>query len=132
MENAWKACLVLDPAFDHSGADRSLGMLYAECPPPPLGVGNRSKARFHLERAATTAPEYPENRLQWIEYLSRNDEADVARREYGSLQNQLPEARRRLVGERWTSSWKDWDTRIRALGKRLAVPQTPETEPRSP
>ena len=132
MEHAWKACLVLDPTFDHAGADRSLGMLYAECPPPPLGVGNRSRARFHLERASTTAPGYPENRLQWIEYLSRNDEADVARREYGSLQNQLPEARRRLVGERWTSAWKDWDNRIRALGKRLGIPHTPEGEPRSP
>jgi hypothetical protein len=132
MESAWKACLILDPGFDHAGADRSLGMLYDECPPPPLGVGSRTKARFHLERAATTAPGYPENRLQWAEFLARHNEIDGARREFASLQGQLPEARRRLVGERWATTWKDWDSRIRALGKRLGIPHTPETEPRSP
>jgi len=129
MEDAWQACLLLDPGFDHAGADRSLGMLYDECPPPPLGVGSRSKARFHLERAARTAPGYPANRLLWIEFLAGHDEADEARRELQSLERMLPEARQRFAGERWASAWKDWDSRIESLVKRWDDVPTGESRP---
>jgi hypothetical protein len=129
MEAAWQACLLLDPGFDHAGADRSLGMLYDECPPPPLGVGSSGKARFHLERAAKMAPDYPGNRLQWIEFLVGRDRFDEARIEFESLQRALPEARQRFSGDRWTTAWKDWDSRIESLGKRWRTVPSKESRP---
>lgn len=121
MEKAWQASRLLDDGFDHAGADRSLGMLYAECPPPPLGVGSRSKARNHLARAVELAPGYPENRLQWIEFLVRDGDTDAARREFAALKSLLPTARDSFQGEHWTGSWSAWNARIASLETRLLV-----------
>lgn len=119
MESHWQDCRVLDPAFDHAGADRSLGMLYEECPPPPLGVGSRSKARLHLSKAVELAPGYPENRLLWIEFLLRHGDKQAAIGEYGKLESLLPEARTRFTGDSWEAAWKNWDLRIRSLQTKL-------------
>lgn len=125
MESAWLASRVLDPGFDHAGADRSLGMLYAECPPPPLGVGSRGKARLHLARAVEVAPGYPENRLQWIEFLLQRGEADEARKGFQAMQGILPEARSRFSGPSWEGAWRSWESRITALEKRLGSGRDP-------
>lgn len=119
MESHWQDCRLLDPGFDHAGADRSLGMLYADCPPPPLGVGSRAKARLHLSRAVDSAPVYPENRLLWIEFLLRHGDEQAAAGEFDKLEALVPEARRRFIGEPWEAVWKQWETRIRTLKSKL-------------
>jgi tetratricopeptide (TPR) repeat protein len=121
MESQWQACLLLDPGFDHAGADRSLGMLYAECPPSPLGVGSRSKARFHLARAVELAPDHPENRILWIEFLIQRGEKATAAEEFKTLKTILPDARIRLRGDAWEETWKTWESRTETLQSRLGV-----------
>jgi hypothetical protein len=39
---------------------------------------------------------------------------------YG-LEARIPEARKRLTGESWVSTWKLWDTRTEALRGRLVA-----------
>ena len=121
METQWQACQLLDPGFDHAGADRSLGMLYEECPSAPLGVGSRSKARFHLARAVQLAPDHPENRILWIEFLVQRNENAAAVEEFKSLKGILPDARIRLSGSDWEATWKTWEARMTALQSRLGV-----------
>ena len=121
METQWQACQLLDPGFDHAGADRSLGMLYEECPSAPLGVGSRSKARFHLARAVQLAPDHPENRILWIEFLVQRHEKAAAVEEFKSLQGILPDARIRLSGDDWKAAWKTWEARLETLEARLGV-----------
>ena len=121
MESQWQACQLLDPGFDHAGADRSLGMLYAECPPAPLGVGSRSKARHHLARAVELAPNHPENRILWIEFLIQRGEKATAAEEFKALKQILPDARIRLSGEEWEATWKTWEARMDTLQARLGV-----------
>lgn len=122
MERHLQDCRVLDPGFDHAGADRSLGMLYEECPPPPLGVGNRAKARSHLSKAVELAPGYPENRLLWIEFLVNHGETQAAIGELDKLEPLLTDARARFSGEPWAAAWKQWESRLRALKTQLAPP----------
>ena len=121
METQWQACQLLDPGFDHAGADRSLGMLYEQCPSAPLGVGSRSKARFHLARAVQLAPDHPENRILWIEFLVQRNENAAAVEEFKSLKGILPDARIRLSGSDWEATWKTWEARMTALQSRLGV-----------
>jgi len=128
MESAWQASRLLEPAFDHAGADRSLGMLYAECPPPPLGVGSRSKARQHLSKAVELEPVHPGNRLEWIGYLLKDGEPAAARREFEALQQALPAARERFAGEAWQPTWATWEARMETFGKRLAHGRTKDTK----
>lgn len=125
MESEWQACQLLDAGFDHAGPDRSLGMLYAQCPPPPLGVGSRSKARIHLARAVALAPGYPENSLQWIEFLIQRGEKEAAIEAFKVLEPRIPEARQRLTGESWAATWKLWDAQIEVVRGRLIAKASP-------
>ncbi len=121
METEWLTCQLLEAGFDHAGADRSLGMLYAQSPPPPLGMGSRSKARIHLARAVALAPDYPENSLQWIEFLVQRGEKEAAVEAFNGLEARIPEARKRLAGESWVATWKLWDARTEVLRGRLVA-----------
>ena len=119
MESHWQACQLLDPGFDHAGPDRSLGMLYAECPPAPLSIGSRSKARLHLARAVQLAPDHPENRILWVEFLIQHGEKATAAEEFKVLQKILTDARIRLFGDEWEATWKTWEARTETLRARL-------------
>lgn len=125
METEWQTCQLLEAGFDHAGPDRSLGMLYAHCPPPPLGVGSRSKARIHLARAVALAPDYPENSLQWIEFLIQRGEKEAAIEAFKMLEARIPEARQRLTGESWAATWKLWDAQIEVFRGRLIAKASP-------
>jgi hypothetical protein len=102
-------------------------MLYAECPPPPIGVGSRAKARSHLAKSVELSPDHPGNRLEWIEYLERDGDTEAARREFQALQGQLPAARERFQGEAWAAAWDVWQGRIDVLEKRWRARPTPGT-----
>ena len=121
MEKAWLTARTLDESFDFAGADRSLGLLYAECPRPPIGVGSREKARGHLARAVELAPDHPENRLYFAEQLVRWGDREAARNQLASLEKLLPDARRRLTGPDWEPAWVAWDARLATLRERLST-----------
>jgi len=121
METAWQTSRTLDETFDFAGADRSLGLLYAECPRPPIGVGSREKARIHLTRAVELSPDHPENRLFLAEQLLRWGEREAARNQLSALEAGIPEARRRLTGPDWEPAWTSWDARLATLRERLST-----------
>lgn len=118
MEKEFLKAAELDSHFDHAGPDRNLGMLYRDAP-SIASVGNRSKATHHLEKAVELAPDYPENRIALIEAsLAWHDRYAVAR-EMKALEAMLPAARQQFSGPAWTSSWQDWDSRLKTIRKRL-------------
>lgn len=119
MEKAFKRARDLDETFDYSGPDRCLGLLYLNAPGWPVSVGNRRKARAHLEKAAAGAPDYPENRINLLEaYLHWGDLAAAAR-EWHVLRALLPKAREKFTGDQWESSWADWGRRQKEIEKRI-------------
>src|SRR5688572_19142703 len=56
METEFHAGRRMDEHVDYAGPDRSLGYLYRDAPGWPTSVGNKRKAREHLERAVQLHP----------------------------------------------------------------------------
>lgn len=108
METEFSLARGLDEKLDFAGPDRNLGMLYAEAPGWPTSIGNRSKARHHLQRAILLQPNYPENHLNLLEaYLKWGDKTG-AEQEFKALTELWPIAKKEFTGEQWESSWADW------------------------
>lgn len=121
MEQAFLAITHVDERFDYAGAHRNLGLLYGLAPGWPLSIGNRSKARHHLERAVTLVPEYPENWLFQAEAHRRWNEPQKLARVLAQLDENLPRAREQFAGGEWESAWANWE-RHRAKLQRLVTP----------
>jgi tetratricopeptide (TPR) repeat protein len=115
METEFKAAIELDPKFDHAGAHRSLGMLYKEAPGWPTSIGNRNKAKFHLRKAVELSPDYPENRLTLLEACLDWGDRHAVVEELPALAATFESARKKLTGDEWTSSWRDWENRLDKL-----------------
>jgi tetratricopeptide (TPR) repeat protein len=115
MEREFKLARNLDPKFDYAGPDRNLGLLYFEAPGWPASIGNKSKARKHLEQTAELVPTYPENHLCLLEaYLKWGDQKN-AQRELKATEELLSKARKEFSGDDWTQSWADWDKRWKKI-----------------
>ena len=126
MEREFNNARLLDERFDHAGPDRNLGLLYRDA--PALGsIGSRAKAGQHLDRAVLLAPDYPENRLDLIEALTKWGDRDVARRELTALQDLWPAARAQFSGPAWAVSWSDWEARRQKATKKLEEPSRLES-----
>jgi tetratricopeptide (TPR) repeat protein len=131
MEDEWKAAIRLDEKIDYGGPNRSLGMLYRDAPGWPLSIGNRNRAIRYLTEAERLSPDYPDNALTLAEaYLKWNDY-----RQAGRMAERIPEAlaqaRKKLTGPDWESSWVDWTRRWLAIQARLSEtnrPQSPHVE----
>ena len=121
METEFQIARDLDEKFDFAGSDRNLGLLYFEAPGWPTSIGNRSKARQHLQRALLLSPNYPENRLNLLEAYLKWGDKNGANREFTGLKELLPVAKRDLSGEQWESSWADWDKRWRKIQTKFAT-----------
>lgn len=74
VEREGLAAAGIDPAMDHAGPERLLGLLYLRAPGIPLSVGDSAKAVTHLERAVSLAPDFAENRIGLAEALLAEDE----------------------------------------------------------
>ena len=123
MEREFKTVRDLDAKFDHAGPDRNLGLLYLEAPGWPASIGDKTKARRHLERAAELASDYPENHLCLLEaYLKWNDQKGL-RRESKVVEELLPVARKEFTGEAWEQSWADWDKRWQKVREKVREPK---------
>jgi tetratricopeptide (TPR) repeat protein len=132
MEQAFETARELDETFDYAGPDRNLGLLYLEAPGWPLSIGNRSKARKHLERAVALAPEYPENRLNLLEAYLKWGHRAQAKREASELERRWAEARKKFAGPHWAGAWADWEERWDAIMEKLQQPGAPMERPRTP
>jgi hypothetical protein len=131
MEREFAAARQLDEQFDYAGPDRNLGLLYSEAPGWPTSIGSRSKARQHLQRAAALAPDYPENRLNLIEALLKWSDRPAAQREMKSLEDSWPRARTNFTGEAWTTSWADWNARLKQARTKTGELAKPLESPRT-
>jgi tetratricopeptide (TPR) repeat protein len=111
MEVEFTRTRELDERFDFAGADRNLGLLYREA--PSIGsIGNRAKARAHLKRAVDLAPDYPANRLNYIEGLLKWKDFEEAGRQLKALEAIWRSARERFAGSAWAKSWISWQKQL--------------------
>jgi hypothetical protein len=118
MERVFTAARELDEKFDYAGPDRNLGLLYRDA--PSIGsIGNRTKARQHLQSAVTLAPHYADNGLNLIEAYLKWGDLNSAMRELKALEALLPDARKKLSGPAWASAWNDWNSRLDKCRKKL-------------
>ena len=122
METEFQHARDLDENFDLAGPDRNLGLLYFEAPGWPTSIGSRSKARRHLQRAVLLSPNYPENRLNLLDYFIKFGDKTGAQREFKELKELWPAARKQFSGEPWESSWVDWEKRWQKIQTKLAAP----------
>jgi hypothetical protein len=74
---------------------------------------------LHLARAVQLAPDHPENRILWVEFLIQHGEKATAAEEFKVLQKILTDARIRLFGDEWEATWKTWEARTETLRARL-------------
>lgn len=108
IEREFTAAARLDEHCDYAGPARCLGLLYRDAPGWPISIGSKHKALEWLDRAATLAPDYPENQLNLAEthlMWHHQDEAATALKKLDAV---WPVARTNLVGEAWEKSWSDW------------------------
>lgn len=125
IRNALESARALDPAIDHAGPDRTLGLLYLEAPGWPTSIGSRSQARAHFLGALKIAPDYPGNHLCLAEALLRWREADAARAQLAALDAAWDRARSQLGSPSREHDWTEWTRRRDALRERLAQPARP-------
>lgn len=130
MEAEFKTAWTLDPAVDYAGAARSLGLLYREAPGWPTSIGSNRKAREWLDRAARTAPNFPENWLVLTESYVAWDEPQKAREQLQQLAKIWPAAHTNFTGVAWEPEWADWNTRRTAAEVKLAQTGAPTKAPR--
>jgi hypothetical protein len=107
----------LDVEFDRAGPARTLGLLYFQAPGWPLSVGNKTKSREWLERAAARAPDYPENQLNLAEARLKWRQRDEAAATLRKIEALWPAAQTNLTGETWEIPWWEWNDRRAALRK---------------
>jgi tetratricopeptide (TPR) repeat protein len=128
MRHEFSAARDLDEHFDQAGADRNLGMLYRDAP-SLISIGNRAKAKQHLQRAVALAPDYPGNRLELLDAYLKWSERAEAQRELKALEDSWPRARTAFSGPAWASSWIDWEEQLRQFKKKLGTPTKPVESP---
>jgi tetratricopeptide (TPR) repeat protein len=130
MEASFVKATELEPKLDHASPHRSLGLLYREAPGWPISVGNKTKARQHLQKAVELCPEFPENHLALLEtYIKLGDTQSISNA-LPAAEKCLTEAAQKFSGAEWEQSWQDWKARWEEMkeklvsgGKRLRSPK---------
>jgi tetratricopeptide (TPR) repeat protein len=131
MEGHFLKARELDPEFDRGGPDRNLGLLYREAPGWPVSLGNRSKAKTHLDNAIEVAPDFPENRLNLMEAYARWDELALLKQELEVWSLGVDAAREAFSGARWHWDWLAWEERVRELRYQVARSSSAVSSPRN-
>lgn len=129
METEFILVLHTNAAFDNAGPDRNLGLLYRDCPGWPASIGNRAKARQHLQQAVILTPGFPENLLNLIEAEIKWGEPTLAQRDLKTLDDLWPKSHQLYTGEAWELGWVDWNKRRGEAHKKLAVGETVTASP---
>jgi len=129
MEKEFELARTSDEHLDYAGPDRNLGLLYRDAP-SWISVGSKSKARKNLLRAVELAPGYPENHLNLAEAFLKWSDHNGARLELKALEELWPRARTNFVGAAWSSSWEDWEARLKQLKKKIEGPSKALESPR--
>lgn len=115
MESEFHRARTLDPHTDYAGPDRSLGYLYRDAPSWPTSVGNRQKAREHLENAVKLHPAFPENILALAESFEKWADRYNLQRQLASVEQCVIAAREKFSGPDWEMTRRDWEKRLKQL-----------------
>ena len=115
METEFLRAVTLDPRVDFAGPDRALGYLYRDAPGWPTSIGNRNKARAHLESAAKLNPDFPDNQLALAETFHEWGEIQNFTRQLEAVEAVMRKARNTFSGPDWDASWADWTKRLANL-----------------
>jgi hypothetical protein len=75
-------------------------------------------------------PDYPDNRLSWLEALWEWGERKSVAEDLPALRQVVQSARKKLVGDEWTLSWRDWDSRFEKLQSKAVAPSDRTVSPR--
>ena len=118
MEDEFHRARTFDPHTDYAGPDRSLGMLYRDAPGWPTSIGSRKKAREHFDLAIRLHPEFPDNQLGLLEAFDDWADRKSFPRQLVITEKIIADAKRKFVGEPWTSSWADWTQRLAKMKRR--------------
>jgi tetratricopeptide (TPR) repeat protein len=121
MESEFILVLHTNAAFDNAGPDRNLGLLYRDAPGWPASIGNRAKAREHLQKAVVLTPGFPENLLNLIEAELKWSEPAQALHDLKTLDDLWPKSRQQYTGEAWELSWTDWNKRRNEAHKKTGA-----------
>ncbi len=127
MESELLRSRSLDPHVDFAGADRSLGMLYRDAPGWPTSIGNKTKARTHLDAAIKLHPEFPDNQLALAESFSEWDDKQNLARQLETTEDTMAKARSKFTGVEWEQSWADWNKRLAELKAKARTKAAPVT-----
>lgn len=119
MEKEFLSAVKQSPKIHHGGAHRSLGMLYEQAPGWPLSVGNRKKARKHLEQAVELVPEYVENHLALMDAYLRWKKADLVRKRLKAAREALEVSREKVTGVKGKVLLEEWERRLTDIEKRV-------------
>ncbi len=130
METELKVAIELDPKFDYAGPHRALGLLYQDAPGWPVSLGSRKRAREHLLKAVELAPDFPENRLCWLEACLEWGDKQAAESAARVAAEILQEASSRFTGSEWSAAWRDWDSRFARAQARVNGPDSKLRSPR--
>jgi hypothetical protein len=120
MERELKYVVQHDPKYDYAGGHRTIGVLYSEAPGWPTSVGDRKKARFNLEKAVEIAPEFPENRICYMEALVKWKEWKTLTDALADYQAALEKAKEKFTGPDWAYEWHDWAGREKLIQQRIS------------
>ena len=131
IEREFKAARDLDAGFDFAGPERGLGLLYLDAPGWPMSVGNRNKARQHLQKAVELSPDFPDNRLSLLEAYLRWGEKKSVQAQLKSVEVVLAAARKKLIGAEWVASWEDWDRRWEKIKSKMSESEKSVQSPKS-
>lgn len=112
MEEEFLLAITFDELTDFAGPNRFLGVLYRDAPGRPASIGNKAKAREHLERAVFLRPDFPENQLLLLESLEKWSDKAGFEQQLPVTEKVLTEARLKFTGAEWAQSWQDWDLRF--------------------
>lgn len=129
MESEFKLVQEKNAKLDNAGPERNLGLLYRDAPGWPTSIGNREKAREHLQKAYELAPSCPENLMNIVESELKWDETAKAARDMRTLEELWPKAQKEFAGEEWEVAWADWTKRREAAAKKLSVARHVATSP---
>jgi tetratricopeptide (TPR) repeat protein len=131
MEREFKAARGFDAGFDFAGPERGLGLLYLDAPGWPMSVGNRNKARQHLQKAVELSPDFPDNRLSLLEAYLKWGEKQNVQSQLEVVEKVLAAACKKLTGEAWTTSWEDWDRRWEKIKSKMSESEKSVQSPKS-
>lgn len=119
MERELNLVIFLDPKFDYAGGHRTIGVLYLEAPGWPTSVGDKKKARFHLEQAVQLAPEFPDNHVCYLEALVKWKEWKLATEKLGDYRGIEQKAKEKFTGPDWAYEWHDWTRREKVIQQKI-------------